>query len=260
MALQAERPFPHDARREKGMVNRVLVVDDDPATCELIQEVLSSAAIEADAFTDSSQAATRLKENKFDAAFLDMRMPPPDGIELVRQIRASALNQKAVIVMITGMDEREFLTNAFQLGANFVLFKPVDRQALQRSIRVTRGLIDREKHRFTRVNLRCKVTMESARDRLQGTTLDLSANGMLVQANRVFPAGSLVQVSLELNPAKPPVRAAARVARLVGGNYMGLQFENVRLAESERLQEFLAPLILANSSKAPALQPVGTLL
>jgi CheY-like chemotaxis protein len=241
------------------MLNRVLVVDDDPLTCELIQEGLSSAAIEAHAFTDSRQAATRLKESRFDAAFLDVRMPQPDGLELARQIRASGMNQKSVIVMITGEDDRQFLTRAFQVGANFVLFKPVDRQSLQRLIRITHGPIEREKHRFTRVNVRCKVTLESGRDRLQGTTLDLSANGMLVQANHVFPAGSLLQISLELSPRKPPLRATARVVRLVGENYMSLQFANVRLAEGERLQEFLLPLILADSGKAPAIPPVRIL-
>ncbi|MFY9529031.1 MAG: response regulator, partial [Candidatus Acidiferrales bacterium] len=71
------------------MLNRVLVVEDDPITCELIQEVLSSAEIEAHAVTDSTKAAARLRENKFDAAFLDVHMPAPDGIELARQIRAS---------------------------------------------------------------------------------------------------------------------------------------------------------------------------
>jgi DNA-binding NtrC family response regulator len=37
------------------MLNRVLVVEDDPITCELIQEVLSSAEIEAHAVTDSTR-------------------------------------------------------------------------------------------------------------------------------------------------------------------------------------------------------------
>lgn len=231
------------------MLSKVLVVEDDPITCELIQEVLSSAEIEAHALTDSSQAATRLQENKFDAAFLDVRMPPPDGLELARQIRASGLNQKTVIVMITGEEDRRLMARAFQVGANFFLFKPVDRQVLLRLIRVTQGPIERERRRFTRVGISRRVSMELGEDRLQGMTLDLSVNGMLVQASRVFPAGSVLQVTLELDPRKPALHATARVVRLVGKDRMGLQLENVRLAESEKLQEFLAPLILAEADK-----------
>ncbi len=68
---------------------------------------------------------------------------------------------------------------------------------------------------------------------------------MLVQASRVLPVGSLIQVSLELSPTTPPVCSAARVVRVVGDDCMGLQLENSGKAESERLQEFLLPLISA---------------
>jgi CheY-like chemotaxis protein len=55
--------------------SRVLVVDDNPAVCELIQEILSSAEMEAFTLTDSSLAAGHLAREKFDAVFLDKCMP-----------------------------------------------------------------------------------------------------------------------------------------------------------------------------------------
>ena len=71
------------------MPSKVLVVEDDPALCEFIQEVLNSEEMETYGVTDSTQAAARLRAEKFDAVFLDIRMPPPDGIELARLMRAS---------------------------------------------------------------------------------------------------------------------------------------------------------------------------
>ena len=62
------------------MTTKVLVVDDDPLTCELIHEVLSSAEIEACGVTDSRKAAALLQQEKFDAAFLDARMHTPTPI------------------------------------------------------------------------------------------------------------------------------------------------------------------------------------
>jgi CheY-like chemotaxis protein len=227
------------------MPGRVLVVDDDPLVCELIHDVLESAGIKSRTVTDSTQAAAHLGEEKFAAVFLDVRMSPPDGIELARQARAAGLNQKTPIVMITGESDRNVLTRAFQAGANFFLFKPVQRQSLLKLVRVTQGAIARERRRFTRVRHNCKVTMESGQQQLRGTTLDLSVNGMLVQAGEVFPINSKIQVSLELAPGSPPLRASARVMRLVGNDRMGLQFENVNSADSARFEEFLLPLILA---------------
>jgi CheY-like chemotaxis protein len=71
---------------------RILVVDDDPLSGELICEILRSAGMDASSLTSSTEAAELLQREKYHAVFLDMRMPPPDGVELARQIRASRVN------------------------------------------------------------------------------------------------------------------------------------------------------------------------
>ena len=227
------------------MSAQVLVVDDDPLTCELIREILCSAGMEAASLTDSTEAASRLRTEKFHAIFLDVRMPPPDGIELARQIRASRVNASTVIVMITGEEDRTVMKRAFEAGVEFFLFKPVERSKLLRLIRATEGPIERERRRSTRVRLRCRVSMESGNDRIVGTTVDLSLGGLLVQSQHVFPPDTRVTVSLELETGKAPFRSNAQVVRTVGTDCMGIQFENLAAKESTQLQEFLLPLILA---------------
>jgi len=201
--------------------------------------------MDASFLTSSRGAAELLKREKYHAVFLDMRMPPPDGVELARQIRASRVNASTVIVMITGEEERTLMKRAFDAGVEFFLFKPVERNKLLKLIRVAEGSIERERRRFTRVRLRCRVSLESGNDHLEGTTLDLSLGGALVQAHRAFPSGTLVTVSLELEAGTPPMRSSARIIRTVGTDCMGMQFENLGPKESIRLQESLLPLILA---------------
>ena len=99
------------------------------------------------------------------------------------------------------------------------------------------------------------MSIESGQDRLVGKTLDLSLDGMLVQTTGVLPVGSLVQVSLELSPATPPMRVTARVMRLVGLDCIGLQLESLAMAESEKLQNFLLPLALAIDKDSPIFEP-----
>jgi CheY-like chemotaxis protein len=235
------------ARKNDKLRAHILVVDDHAPTCELICEILSSSGMDADSLTNSAEAAARLGREKFHAVFLDMRMPPPDGIELARQVRASAVNASTVIVMITGEEDRTVMARAFEAGVEFFLFKPVERNKLLRLIRVTEGSIEREKRRFTRVRLSCKVSMESGDDRLEGTTLDLSLGGALVQSHRALPSGTLVKLSLQLQAGTAPWRAEARVVRTLGTDCMGVQFENCGPKESDRLQEFLLPRILSAS-------------
>jgi len=224
---------------------KILVVDDDPLTCELIREILCSAGMEAASLTDSAEAAARLQTEKFHAIFLDVRMPPPDGIELARQIRTSPTNATSVIVMVTGEEDRTVMTRAFQAGVEFFLFKPVDRSKLLPLIRATAGTIERERRRFLRVALCCRVSIDSQQTSLNGITLDLSLGGMLVRAERAFPPGTPVTVNLEIERGLARLRSAARVVRVVGPDSMGIQLENLGSEESNRLQQFLLPLILA---------------
>jgi CheY-like chemotaxis protein len=225
--------------------SRILVVDDDPSLCELIQEVLSSVDMESLTLTNSSQVAAHIAREKFSALFLDVRMPPPDGIELTRRIRASGLNRTTPIVIITGEEDNTLLARAFEAGANFFLFKPIDRHRLLRLIRLTGDSIQREARRFQRVPARCKVSVEWGQERLSGWTLDLSLSGLFVQASRALPLGSAVRVSLELKSGTPPLSVAARVVRVAGDGCMGLQIENAGSDKDMRLQQFLLPLILA---------------
>src|SRR6266851_7713667 len=113
--------------RNDNMPARVLVVDDHAPSCELIAEILRSAGFDASSLTNSREAAERLTNEKFHAVFLDMRMPPPDGLELARQIRGSRINASTVIIMITGEQERTLMRRAFEIGVGFFLFKPVER-------------------------------------------------------------------------------------------------------------------------------------
>ena len=89
--------------------------------------------------------------------------------------------------------------------------------------------------------------MEAGNDRLDGTTLDLSLGGALVQSHRTFPTGTPVRVNLDLEAGRSLMRSGGRVVRIVETDCMGIQFENLEPQESVRLQGFLLPLILAAS-------------
>jgi CheY-like chemotaxis protein len=234
------------ATEEPNMPSRALIVDDDAATCELIQEVLRSIDVASLTLTHSGQAVTCLAREKFEAIFLDINMPAPNGIELTRKIRSGGLNASTPIMVITGEDDRALLGRAFEAGANFFLYKPVDRHDILRLVRATTDSVEQERRRFRRVKVSCNVSIESGDMKLNGTTLDMSFGGMFVQVSGSLPAGTLAQVAIHV-PYRPPLNLAARVLRIAGGDCMGMQFENISPPQSKGLQEFLLPLILAKS-------------
>jgi PleD family two-component response regulator len=171
------------------MPTKILVVDDDSVLCEFIQEVLTAEKIESSVITDSMRAATRLREERFDAVFLDMRMPIVDGIELATRVRSSGLNQTTPLVMITGDQDSKVMQRAFQAGVNLFLFKPVDRARLMRILNAANNLIQSRRMRFTRVKVCKGVSIEAGERRVKGTSLDISIGGMFVQSSATFPVG-----------------------------------------------------------------------
>ncbi len=232
----------------------VLLVEDNSDDAQLFLHALQKVQIELDreirttSVSNGVDAAARILERKFDAIFLDVNLPPPDGVELTRRIRSSEVNRTSAVVILTGAEDRGIMGRAFQAGANLFLSKPIDRIRLLRLIQVSMAPIDRERRRLQRVKVRCKVTLQSGKDQFDGETADISLNGMLVRSNRILPVGSVVNVALTLESGVEPVRTAARVVRVTGNEFMALKMEGTGKVESTRLSEFLIPWIEALSN------------
>lgn len=231
---------------------QILVVDDDAVSCELISELLRSAGFEVSSLTSSAEAAERLSDEKFHAVFLDMRMPPPDGLQLAHHVRHSRINAPAVIIMITAENDRTLMKRAFEIGVQFFLFKPVERNKLLKLIRVAEHSIEQERRRYTRVPLQRPISLQANDKQLEGVTVDISFDGMLLQSYLVFPAGTHVKISLDLQNGSRPLQLEARVLRALGAERMAVQFKCQNAPERNRLQEFLLPLILSDTPAPPA--------
>ena len=232
------------------MQSRALVVDDEPAVCGLIYGVLMSAGLEALALTKSADVEEHLRREKFAVILFDLRMPAPDGLELSRQARRSGINQMTPVILMSDDQSTSATTQGFAAGASFVLYKPVDKGRLVGLIRATQGVIEHERRRFRRVPFRTKVKLALDRDEWDCETIDISLNGMLVQAPVSLPPGSYVRIALQLAPGVKPIVGHGSVVRLLSGNKMGIQLNRLSVTESARLQDFLLPLILRDREES----------
>ena len=223
---------------------RVLIVDADRASCESIQSAMAASNLEAVLETSSSRAAESLRNEKYDAMFLELHMPTPDGLQLAKLARGSGMNRRTPIIMLSGQNAPDSMSKAFEAGANFFLFKPFDRGRLMRVWRAAHGPIEQERRRFHRVEVARPVTVQFGEDKVEGKTVDLSLQGMLVEAPKAFPVGSQVKFRLVLGGSQMPVSGGGKVVRQAGPTRMGVELEGLAGGEAERLQNFLLPLIL----------------
>jgi CheY-like chemotaxis protein len=240
MSREHSRTRPYD----------ILIVEDSADDVELFLRTLRKVQVDMDmeinahTVSDGSEAIATLKGRRYDAIFLDVNMPPPDGVELTKLIRSSGINRTTTVVILTGTGDHGLMTRAFQAGANLFLFKPIERMRLSRVIQISIVPIDRERRRLQRVKVKRRVTIESGHASFDCETVDVSLGGMLVRTNRILPVGSALNVALMLSSVTEPIRVAARVVRTEGNEVMALQLEGIGKVESERLGEFLVPLIV----------------
>lgn len=219
-----------------------LLVDSEPQVSEVLEEILKSEGMEAVTRASGSDAADYARVQKFDVVFVDSSSPVSDGIELTRKIRGTPWNQRTPIVMMTTPKYAGFLTEGFQAGVSFMVYKPINRARLVRLVRVMQGAIENEIRRFRRVATEVKIVVRSGDDEVEGATVNLSLNGALVRAPRIFPRGSSLKTQLFLTPREPLIGHGV-VMRTVSEDQMGIQFDGLALSDSTRLQEHLLRLL-----------------
>jgi hypothetical protein len=93
------------------------------------------------------------------------------------------------------------------------------------------------------VDVKSKVQITFLGQEIVGETVNVSLEGLLIRTPRMLPIGSSVGVSLQLNKAMKPVVGAGSVVRLHGHEQMGIHLGRLTWEESQRLQEYLLPLI-----------------
>jgi CheY-like chemotaxis protein/anti-sigma regulatory factor (Ser/Thr protein kinase) len=115
------------------MPQRILVVDDDRTTRDLIRFQLKSAGYAVEAAVDGAAALDRIRRHRFDLVLLDVWMPGMDGLEVLTRLRDEPVPPK--VVVMTADDAPQTLLKAIRERAHRYLAKPVEPEALLALVR-----------------------------------------------------------------------------------------------------------------------------
>jgi DNA-binding NtrC family response regulator len=107
---------------------RVLVVDDEQELVDALVERLQLRGIEAEGVTTGSAALARLEAGGVDVVLLDVKMPAPGGLDVLRKVSERWPNVAAVLV--TGHGSTQDAETGMRLGASEYIMKPFDIDAL----------------------------------------------------------------------------------------------------------------------------------
>jgi DNA-binding response OmpR family regulator len=104
-------------------LKHILIVDDDHFVCELVSRVLE-ADYRLCVVSSGEAALEQLARQRFHLILLDIVMPPPDGWEVLRQIRANPRTTLLPVMFLTGRKQLEDRLLGFRMGVDDYLEKP----------------------------------------------------------------------------------------------------------------------------------------
>ncbi len=107
----------------------ILLAEDDEMLASLLSYWLERAKYEVKVVDNGMRVKEALKESLPDLIISDIMMPYFSGIELVDHVRNSMKSQLPII-LISAASNDENILNAFELGANDFLAKPISPQEL----------------------------------------------------------------------------------------------------------------------------------
>jgi CheY-like chemotaxis protein/anti-sigma regulatory factor (Ser/Thr protein kinase) len=114
---------------EAGAGSTILVIDDDPEACEIIERYLIKDGFGVVTATSGEQGLRLAHEIQPAAITLDVMMPDMDGWSVLRALKADPVLRKIPVIMLSMIDDR---TRGYSLGAVDYLTKPVDREYLHK--------------------------------------------------------------------------------------------------------------------------------
>jgi CheY-like chemotaxis protein len=227
---------------EIPMPMKLLVVDDEAPVVEVLKAFLKPSGSDVVGLTDSLKAAEWVEREKFDGIILDVRMPDLDGFELTRRARASFLNSKTPVAMLTGLDDVETMRRGFRAGVTCFLGKPITRARVASVVSAMRGAIVMERRRSVRLPYRTKVECLAGsclEKRFIAESLDIGEGGMLIQPSGGLALGDQFNLKFQIPTSRDLLRMQARVVRLGPPDSVATEFLDSTIRDKTAIRDYM---------------------
>ena len=109
-----------------GTVETLLVVDDNEMNRDLLSRRLERKGYKVLTAADGMQALDAIAASPVDLVLLDVMMPGITGLDVLRAVREKRSPIELPVIMVTAKDESADIVQAFQMGANDYVTKPID--------------------------------------------------------------------------------------------------------------------------------------
>ncbi|WP_426194043.1 CHASE domain-containing protein [Massilia sp. DWR3-1-1] len=125
---EGEQPAPALLDHIAGA--RILVVEDNLFSQQVVQELLAEAGAEVAVAANGKEAIDQMLRRRFDCVLMDLQMPVLDGFEATRMVRADPRLRDAVVIALTANAASADQTRALAAGMDQFITKPISPKRL----------------------------------------------------------------------------------------------------------------------------------
>src|SRR5690348_8680168 len=186
-----------------------LLLSRDDEVIRMLRRVLQDLAVELQVCTGSDDCVQQLSRRKFDAVIVDCD-DVHGGQEALRSVRKTTSNKSSTtFAIINGITS---VQNAFQMGANLAMEKPISPDRALHSFRAAQGLMEAERRRYYRHRVEMPVLLQLGKEEYRGMATNLSNGGMALTMQGGLPEHQMGTVSFTLPDSDARLELKARVA------------------------------------------------
>ena len=214
-----------------------LLVCRDTDVVRVLRPTLEKLSIDVEVSAAARSGAEILSSAKFDAVIVDCD-DLQGGVDVLRSLRQNNSNKTSVSFAI--LNGKTTTKQAFEMGANFVLQKPITTAGTLRCFNTAMSFMVREKRRYFRCPIEMPVKLHFGQgEEMKATTTNLSEGGMAIHFEGTMTKKTIAKVQFALPGTNVVMEPKGEIAWADGLGRAGIRFQDVPDSSREQLEKWI---------------------
>jgi CheY-like chemotaxis protein len=214
-----------------------LVLSKDTELVRVLRPTLEKLSIDVEVCNEARAGADILITDKFDAVIVDCD-DLNGGLAVLEGLRTTPSNKNSVAFAVLN-GKRTTMQEAFGMGANFVLQKPISSLNASRCFHAALNFMIKERRRYFRQPVKMPVQLVFEGKTLNATSTNISEGGLALMLREAPPKGAAPRLKFSLPDTNIHMEVEAEVAWVDVKGLAGFRFHNVPPSSQAQLEKWL---------------------
>ena len=214
-----------------------LILSRDAEVVRILRPTLEKLSIDVEICQEAKKASEILLSEKFDAVIVDCD-DLQGGREVLQCLRSTPSNKNSITFAVLN-GKKTTTQEAFGMGVNFVLQKPITALNASRCFNAALNFMVRERRRYYRQPVKMLVRVVVGEKEIKATSTNISEGGIALMLQQALPKGATPRLRFTLPETRLALDVEAEVAWADIKRHAGLRFLNVPRSSQEHLEKWL---------------------